>query len=198
MLLVVTSPSYDPEHPAANAIATKMLGVSLAAASSGGGEITFLAMTHYYGPFSLAGWGSGTGAAGLVGAGAYALATTGLGLSSRGTLFASAFLPLIMVGSFFLVLPLDKLKHQSYSKRWVGDPDNAPSSEDSASGVARTMEGRDGDMEAADEDEEEHEDEALLRASTTSTTPLYGLAKPQSWTSTLRANITQMRHLFIP
>lgn len=89
----------------AGSIAVKMAGIVLASMSSGGGELSFLGLTHYYGSTSLAAWGSGTGGAGLVGAGAYALLTTTFGLSVRGTLLASAFLPLVMIFSFFVLLP---------------------------------------------------------------------------------------------
>jgi battenin len=101
MLLIALTPSYTD----GGTISTKMAGVILASLSSGGGELSFLGLVHYYGPFSLAAWGSGTGGAGLIGAGAYALATTTLGFSVRATIFASAFLPVVMLISFFLVLP---------------------------------------------------------------------------------------------
>ncbi|KAI2885020.1 hypothetical protein CBS11852_8488 [Aspergillus niger] len=101
MLLVALSPAYTD----GGSISTKIAGIILASLSSGGGELSFLALTHFYGPFSLAAWGSGTGAAGLVGAGAYAVATTSMGLSVRSTLLAAACLPAIMVVSFFAILP---------------------------------------------------------------------------------------------
>lgn len=101
MLLVALSPAYTDGA----SISTKIAGIILASLSSGGGELSFLGMTHFYGPFSLASWGSGTGAAGLVGAGAYALATTSLGFSVKATLLASACLPAVMVVSFFMILP---------------------------------------------------------------------------------------------
>ena len=105
MLTVALSPSRG-----AGGIAAKVAGIVLANVSSGAGEVHFLAVTHFYGTRSLAAWGSGTGGAGLVGAGAYALATTTLGFGVRGTLLASAVLPLGMIISFFAVLPLDPLK----------------------------------------------------------------------------------------
>ena len=105
MLTVALSPSSG-----AGGIAAKVAGIVLANVSSGAGEVHFLAVTHFYGTRSLAAWGSGTGGAGLVGAGAYALATTTLGFGVRGTLLASAVLPLGMIISFFAVLPLDPLK----------------------------------------------------------------------------------------
>jgi battenin len=91
-------------------IAIKMCGVMLASLSSGGGELSFLGLTHYYGHFALAAWGSGTGGAGLVGAGAYALATNTLRISPRTSLLFFSFLPVIMLFSFYVVLPLGPLK----------------------------------------------------------------------------------------
>ena len=109
MLLIALTPTYTD----GGIITTKMAGVVLASLSSGAGELSFLGLTHYYGPFSLAAWGSGTGGAGLIGAGAYSLATTALGLSSKNTIFASAFLPIIMLASFFVILPWAPLARRS-------------------------------------------------------------------------------------
>ncbi|PWY69756.1 lipase [Aspergillus heteromorphus CBS 117.55] len=106
MLLIALSPAYTD----GGTISTKIAGIILASLSSGGGELSFLGMTHFYGPFSLAAWGSGTGAAGLVGAGAYALATTSLGFSVKATLLASACLPAIMIMSFFVILPRSPMR----------------------------------------------------------------------------------------
>ncbi|KAF2205650.1 batten's disease protein Cln3 [Delitschia confertaspora ATCC 74209] len=107
MLLVALTPEYPD---ASRTIGIKMAGVVLASLSSGGGELSFLGLTHYYGHFALAAWGSGTGGAGLVGAGAYVLATTVLGLSVKTSLLAFSFLPLIMFLSFFMVLPRGPLR----------------------------------------------------------------------------------------
>lgn len=106
MLVIALSPSYA-DSPA---ISQKLAGVAVASFSSGFGELSFLGLTHFYGPFSLAAWGSGTGGAGLIGAGAYALATTSLGFTVRSTLLASACLPAIMMMSFFIILPRGPLK----------------------------------------------------------------------------------------
>lgn len=106
MLAVALSPNtVDP-----GSISSKIAGIVLANISSGAGEVNFLALTHYYGPFSLAAWGSGTGAAGLVGAGAYTLLTTTLGFSVHATLLSSCVLGLIMLASYFVLLPLGPLK----------------------------------------------------------------------------------------
>ena len=106
MLLIALTP---PPDASASSIAIKLVGVVLASLSSGGGELSFLGLTHYYGHFSLAAWGSGTGGAGLAGAGLYVLLTTTLGFSVTKSLLASAFLPLIMLVAFFVVLPLGPL-----------------------------------------------------------------------------------------
>ncbi|KAK3370767.1 batten's disease protein Cln3 [Lasiosphaeria ovina] len=98
MLLVAFTPPSQP-------VAVKLVGVVLSSLSSGGGELSFLGLTHYYGHMSLAAWGSGTGAAGLAGAGLYVLMTDWIGFSVKASLLASAFLPVIMLVSFFLVLP---------------------------------------------------------------------------------------------
>jgi len=111
MLIVALTP---PRQNSAT-IAIKMCGVMLASLSSGGGELSFLGLTHYYGHFALAFWGSGTGGAGLVGAGAYAIATNTLQISPPTSLLFFSFLPLVMVVSFFLVLPLGPL-HTGTSK----------------------------------------------------------------------------------
>ncbi|KAL8627195.1 hypothetical protein Q9189_007104 [Teloschistes chrysophthalmus] len=105
LLIALSPPSID-----AGTITTKMAGVVLASLSSGAGELSFLGLTHYYGDMSLAAWGSGTGGAGLVGAGAYAIATTTIGLSVQTSLLASSFFPIIMLLSFFLVLPRTPLR----------------------------------------------------------------------------------------
>ncbi|KAK4121915.1 batten's disease protein Cln3 [Parathielavia appendiculata] len=78
-------------------VAVKLLGVVLASLSSGGGELSFLGLTHYYGHVSLAAWGSGTGGAGLIGAG-------------LGSLLVGAVLPGVMVFAFWAVLPRERLK----------------------------------------------------------------------------------------
>ncbi|KAL0934541.1 Protein BTN1-like protein 2 [Colletotrichum truncatum] len=96
--------------PPTKSVAVKMVGVVIASLSSGGGELSFLGLTHYYGPMSLAGWGSGTGAAGLVGAGLYVVLTDWWGFSVRNSLLFSACLPSIMFVSFFLILPKGPLR----------------------------------------------------------------------------------------
>ncbi|KAG5942906.1 battenin CLN3 protein [Claviceps sorghi] len=96
--------------PPSKSVAVKMVGVALASLSSGGGELSFLGLSHYYGHVSLVGWGSGTGAAGLVGAGLYVVLTDWWRFSVRDSLLFSACLPGVMFVSFFFVLPLGPLR----------------------------------------------------------------------------------------
>ena len=126
MLLVALSPPTTT----ASSIASKVAGIILANISSGAGEVNFLSLTHFYGSFSLAAWGSGTGGAGLIGAGAYAIATTLLGVSVRATLLTSALLPVAMLVSFFTLLPRGPLKaartkEVDYSRLAVDEEDDA-------------------------------------------------------------------------
>lgn len=103
MLAVALSPS----EATAASISWKIAGIVLANISSGAGEVSFLGLVHFYGEGGLAAWvrlffllflyfshsgfpltliqGSGTGAAGLIGAG--------------------NILPLSRPPSFFLLLP---------------------------------------------------------------------------------------------
>lgn len=101
MLAVALSPTTT----SASSITAKLAGIVLANLSSGAGEVNFLALTHYYGSYSLAAWGSGTGGAGLIGAGAYSIATIQLHVTPHAALLTSALLPVVMVLSFFLLLP---------------------------------------------------------------------------------------------
>lgn len=106
MLLIALSPANTEP----GTIVMKLGGAAVASISSGLGELSFLGLTHFYGHFALASWGSGTGGAGLVGAGAYVVATTTIGLSVRTSLVAFACLPVVMVVAFFGVLPLQPLR----------------------------------------------------------------------------------------
>jgi battenin len=128
--------------PSDRAVSIKLVGIVIGSLSSGGGELSFLGLTHYYGPFSLAAWSSGTGGAGLIGAGLYVLMTTWIGFTVKHSLLASAFLPLIMLLGFFVILPHDPLKFAKQSKDYdalpatdinESDMDDAPSTAVSSS-----------------------------------------------------------------
>jgi battenin len=143
MLLIALSPvSRDGAN-----IGVKLLGVMLASLSSGAGELSFLGLTHYYGPFSLAFWGSGTGGAGIVGAWAYVIATTSIGLSIRTSLLSFSLLPVIMIASFFLILPRGPLRHgtlkqgdyEAINSSREGNDNEAPGEEDVSTLEADTL-----------------------------------------------------------
>jgi battenin len=109
--------------PPSKSVAVKMVGVVLASLSSGGGELSFLGLTHYYGHVSLAGWGSGTGAAGLVGAGLYVVLTEWWGFSVKDSLLFSACLPAVMFVSFFFILPRGPLREAANGKDYDALPE---------------------------------------------------------------------------
>jgi len=189
MLLIALTPAYTN----GGSISTKMAGVVLASLSSGGGELSFISLTHYYGPFSLAAWGSGTGGAGLVGAGAYAVATTTLGLSSKNTLFASAFLPIVMLISFFIILPRGPLSARDIATVKAGECDSVNELDD------------EGDHT---DSREVREEETLLSWSdrlqesgpeTRSTkSPQPSIRAEKSQTSAFLQNLRRSRSLFFP
>lgn len=87
-----------------NAVPSRLVGVMMASASSGLGEITFLQLTHYYEGNAIHGWSSGTGAAGLVGSFLYMVLTSWLRVGTRTSLFLFSILPLLLqlIYSFFL------------------------------------------------------------------------------------------------
>ena len=178
MLLIALTPAYTD----GGTIATKMAGVVLASSSSGTGELSFLALTHFYGKFSLAAWGSGTGGAGLIGAGAYALATTSIGLSSKDTLFASAFLPIVMLASFFVILPLRPLKRRAARN----DTRSSTADEDDTSPRPDI------------EDRDAAEEEGLLQEGGAPSDHKLANRTPQSSTATFLQNLRRSRSLFFP
>ncbi|KAF4552015.1 CLN3-like protein [Elsinoe fawcettii] len=165
-----------PVAPGGAEVATKLFGIALASISSGVGELSFLALTSFYGQASLAGWASGTGAAGLVGAGAYVTATTTWGFSVRSSLIVFSFLPLIMLAAYFGLLP----------KRGKGREEGyAPvrGSEESS--------GSDG-MEEDEEDGERREGSGLLARAED------GVEFKVAKTEGLAANLRRAKSLVIP
>jgi battenin len=144
MFLIALTPSTQD----GGSVGVKLVGVIIGSLSSGGGELSFLGLTHYYGHFSLAAWGSGTGGAGLVGAGFYIVLTGWMRLSIKSSLLASAFLPLIMLASFFFILPHEPLMHaERYmdyldlpSSDAVGGTDETPPPSPSANHIHSTSE----------------------------------------------------------
>ncbi|CAG7947715.1 unnamed protein product [Penicillium nalgiovense] len=178
MLVVAMSPGYTD----GGTISSKIAGIVLASLSCGAGELSFVGLTHFYGPFSLAAWGSGTGAAGLIGAGAYALATSALGFSVHVTLLVSACLPAIMVISFFVVLPRFSLR-----------------STESGPDRYRVVEGGVHVEEDEMDDGAGREDEGLLGVSHDS--PAHKsihVNQGRSWKDQTRINLRRIKGLFIP
>ncbi|KGO73922.1 Alpha/beta hydrolase fold-3 [Penicillium italicum] len=178
MLVVAMSPGYTD----GGTISSKIAGIILASFSSGAGELSFVGLTHFYGPFSLAAWGSGTGAAGLIGAGAYALATSALGLSVHVTLLASACLPAIMILSFFVVLPLSPLRStESDADRYLVVEGGGQLEEDEI------------------DDHAGGEREGLLGVSHNPPAPKsIHVNEGGSWQDQTRLNLQRIRGLFIP
>ncbi len=175
MLLIALTPPYTD----GGTIATKMAGVALASLSSGFGELSFLSLTHFYGPFSLAAWGSGTGGAGLIGAGAYAVLTS-VGFGVKNTLLVSSLLPIIMLVSFFLVLPRGPLSRAMDASN-QDDYDPIPTDEQDQAHIR----GEDLSIER----------EGLLRQSSRSSF----VARPSnSWKSIFLRNLRRSRSLFFP
>jgi len=79
------------------------VGVIFASLGSGLGEVTFLSHTHVFQESVISAWSSGTGGAGVIGAGSYA-ALTAMGLSPRTTVLVMILAPLGMGLVFWGVL----------------------------------------------------------------------------------------------
>ena len=95
LLLVAFSPS----------VPLSLIGVALASASSGAGEITFLSMTSHYKRTIISTWSSGTGMGAFSGSFAYA-GMISLGLSSRNTLLLLLIVPALWAFTFWGILKL--------------------------------------------------------------------------------------------
>ncbi len=68
------------------------------------GEISFLALTSHYPPSTVGAWSSGTGMAGIAGAGAYYTMRQLLRCSPGGTLLALSVVPLSLIALYAFVL----------------------------------------------------------------------------------------------
>jgi len=93
-------------------------GVVCASLSSGLGEVTFLSLSHKFEPVVISAWSSGTGGAGVIGAGSYALLTL-IGVSPRTAVLLMLGVPLSMVVTFFVVL--DPPQQRPSPRRLPGD-----------------------------------------------------------------------------
>ncbi|KAI9636806.1 putative basic amino acid transporter [Dioszegia hungarica] len=93
----------------------RLFGIALASLSSGLGELSFLQMTTTYpsraaSQTALGAWSTGTGAAGIAGAGLWWLLR---GLGVKGGLGISSFLPLFFPFTYIFLLPAQKHFHES-------------------------------------------------------------------------------------
>ncbi|XP_069693085.1 battenin isoform X2 [Periplaneta americana] len=80
-----------------------ILGVIFTSLGSGLGEVTLLSYSSVFDKNVISTWSSGTGAAGILGAGSYA-GLTSIGLSAANSLLVMLIVPVIMAISFWLVL----------------------------------------------------------------------------------------------
>ncbi len=110
-----------------------------------------LALTSFYNEGAVRMWSSGTGFAGVSGAGAYLVLHKIIGMSPRSTLYATAAVPLLYLFAFFVLLRPDGLRqHRSAD----GASDEEGESEESATvSLARTGDtgGAEGDGDVLDE-----------------------------------------------
>ncbi|XP_049426802.1 battenin-like isoform X2 [Epinephelus fuscoguttatus] len=90
-----------------SAVWMSILGVIYASISSGLGELSFLSLTVYFSRDVLAGWGSGTGGAGVAGALLYS-GLTQVGLSPQETLLIMLVVPFAMLICYFFLLVLPR------------------------------------------------------------------------------------------
>lgn len=129
------------------ALSARLLGISMASFASGLGELTFLQLCTRYGTLRAGrgvGWfASGTGAAGLFGAGAWWVVRP---LGVRGGLSIMALLPLFMAVAYWLILPsVDKM--EEWERQVVGPAAYQPVRGDNDDG-----DGDDGDDAASESD----------------------------------------------
>ncbi|KAI9293442.1 batten's disease protein Cln3 [Neoconidiobolus thromboides FSU 785] len=82
----------------------QFLGIILASASSGLGEVTFLAMATFYKTNVFHYWASGTGAAGLVGSFIYLAFSTWFQFSTKVTMCLCSILPMLQLLAYFKLL----------------------------------------------------------------------------------------------
>ena len=101
MLIVSTGSGAN-----AGSVGFTVFGICLALASAGLGEITFLLLTHFYNEkYSIGGFSTGTGAAGLLGSFVFMVMTNTLLISVRLVLILFAVVPLGFLFAYFVLLP---------------------------------------------------------------------------------------------
>lgn len=106
-----------------DSIALRLFGIVLASLSSGAGEISFLALTHYYDEWALTGFSSGTGAAGLVGSFVFMVMTTWMRLSVTTSLVIFSLAPWLFAVTYAYLLPVsDKAVVKYQALQTLGTP----------------------------------------------------------------------------
>jgi len=80
-----------------------LLGVALASLGSGLGEVTFLSFTHKFDPMVVSYWSSGTGGAGVFGAGTYSVLTL-CGVTPRMAVLSMLLVPAGMFLTYFFLI----------------------------------------------------------------------------------------------
>ena len=108
-----------------------LLGVIMASASSGLGEATFLHAASIVGPEAIAGWSSGTGGAGVVGASLYLVLMLIFNSTPVALCLISA-LPLLMIPAFWRVLLEIRSREGVDGKLLAGDEAEAREQEEEA------------------------------------------------------------------
>ncbi|KAI0225510.1 battenin CLN3 protein [Massospora cicadina] len=87
-----------------SSLAVQLMGIVVASAGSGLGEITFLALASFYPHDVISPWSSGTGGAGVAGSLAYLALSTWFSLKPSHSLLICALAPLIMFFSYFKLM----------------------------------------------------------------------------------------------
>lgn len=97
------------------AISSKILGICMASLSSGLGELTFLQLTHYYTElYSIGGFSTGTGMAGLGGSFVFLLLTNIIGMETWVTLLVFSVVPFGFLVLFYFTLPAPNADYALY------------------------------------------------------------------------------------
>lgn len=122
-----------------------ILGVVCTSFGSGLGEVTLLSYSSVFDKNVISTWSSGTGAAGILGAGSYA-GLTALGLSAVNSLLMMLVVPVVMAATFWLLLQAPGsgqctwMSVINYSKTGQADADQSPSSEPITEAETMTVE----------------------------------------------------------
>jgi battenin len=93
----------------------KLLGVCVSSFACGMGEVSLLSYTSFFHPKVVQAWSSGTGLAGVAGAGFYVLMRDARGLSPKTTVLMGVFFPIFYIAAFMWLVELPKEDMQAAS-----------------------------------------------------------------------------------